>query len=256
MDLSIDKNSPSPIYQQIFDQIKAAILDGNIHSSGKLPSERELASRFNINRMTVRRAFEKLADSGFIVSKSGKGAFAPTPTLDQSVGRLMGFFSDMRERGLVPESRLLSVQKIRPPKEVSDFLFMGERKYVLRIERLLTASGMPYVHEVKYLNYRRCLQLEERDYKIEGNDFKYMDECVRCWTTADLCIGIEIISPETASELGFEQCSAVFLVKNRVKTFKNAPLSFIFSRYRSDLYNFKLSLSNYPSGTQINKQTT
>jgi len=99
---------------------------------------------------------------------------------------------------------------------------------------------------VKYLNYRRCVQLREREYKIEGNDFKYMDECVRCWLTADLCIGIEILTAETASGLGFDHCQAVFLVKNRVRTYENMPLSFTFSRYRSDLYTFKLSLSNYP----------
>jgi len=250
VDIHIDKDSPSPIYQQIIDQIKAAILNGNIQSSGKLPSERELATRFKINRMTVRRAFERLADSGFIVSKSGKGAFASPPKLDQSVGRLMRFFSDMRERDLRPESRLLSAKKVKPPREVSDFLFKGEKADVLRVERLLTANGIPYVHEVKYLNYRRCLQLKERGYEIQGNDFKYMDECVRCWITADLCIGIEILSPETASDLGFDQCKAVFLVRNRVKTFKNSPLSFTFSRYRSDLYTFKLSLSNYPSVSQ------
>jgi len=250
VDLRIDKDSPSPIYQQIIDQIKAAILDGSIQASGKLPSERELASRFNINRMTVRRAFERLADSGFIVSKSGKGAFASPPKLDQSVGRLMRFFSDMRERGLRPESKVLSAKKVKPHKEVSDFLFSGEKADVLRVERLLTANGIPYVHEVKFLNYRRCLQLEERDYAIEGNDFKYMDECVRCWITAELCIGIEILSPETVSDLGFGQSRAVFLVKNRVRTFQNKPLSFTFSRYRSDLYTFKLSLSNYPSVNQ------
>jgi len=143
VDLHIDKESPSPIYQQIVDQIKAAILNGTVPSSGKLPSERELATRFNINRMTVRRAFERLADSGFIVSKSGKGAFASRPKLDQSIGRLMSFFSDMTERGFRPESKLLSVKKLNPPREVSDFLFKGEKLEVLRFERLLTAKEPP-----------------------------------------------------------------------------------------------------------------
>lgn len=251
MDIRIDKDSPSPIYQQIVDQIKGAMLSGKIQSLEKLPSERELATRFKINRMTVRRAFEKLADSGFIVSKSGKGAFVAPAKLDQSVGRLMSFFRDMRERGLYPESRLLSAKKVNPPREVCDFLFKGEKADVLRVERLLTANGIPYVHELKYLNYRRCCQLEERGGKIEGNDFKYMDECVRCWITADLSIGIEILSPEKASDLGFDQCKAVFLVKNRVRTFQNTPLCFTFFRYRSDLYSFKLSLSNYPSVNQF-----
>jgi GntR family transcriptional regulator len=243
--IRIEKESPSPIYQQIFDQIRSAIIKGEVESSSRLPSERDLADSLKISRMTVRRAFEKLADSGFITSMGGKGVFVSPPRLDQSVGSLLNFFSDMRKRGLRPESRLLSVKKMKPPKEASDFLYGQNQNDVLRIERLLIANEKPYVHETKYLNYRKCLQLRERKNQIEGTDFKFMDECIKCWVNARVSIGLETLTRDFARKHGFGNCDLAFLVKKKVYTFENEPVSFLLLRYRTDLYTFNLTIFNY-----------
>lgn len=53
-----------PIYIQIHDQIKAKIEKGGWKIGDRLPSERELATQFNVSRMTLRQAIQTLADEG------------------------------------------------------------------------------------------------------------------------------------------------------------------------------------------------
>jgi GntR family transcriptional regulator len=243
--LQIDKQSPLPLYKQIFDQIQEAILTGKVEYNSKLPSERELSDSMGISRMTIRRAFEKLANNGLITSMHGKGIFVSPPKTDVSVQYIMNFFSDMRQRGLVPESKLLSVKKVTPPKEISEFLFDRDQDEVLKIERLLMGNRVPYAYETKYLDYKKCLQLKKSGYIIEGNDFKFLDECVRCWLYARVKIAIEEMDESPAQKVGFENCKITFLIEKKVHTFNNRPLSFILARYRSDVYSFKMNVFNY-----------
>lgn len=65
-------------YQVIVDQIKEYFLNGELQPGDKLPTERELASRFNVSRTSVREALRKLEIKGFIEIKQGSGSFIKT----------------------------------------------------------------------------------------------------------------------------------------------------------------------------------
>ena len=67
-------NSPK-ITDLIIDQIREAILNGEVKPSEKLPPERELVSRFKASRVAVREALKNLEASGLLVIKPGSGVF-------------------------------------------------------------------------------------------------------------------------------------------------------------------------------------
>ena len=64
-----------PIYQQIVDQIKAAILRGELQAEQPLPSIRVLAKELQISVITTKRAYEDLEKDGLIYAIPGKGSF-------------------------------------------------------------------------------------------------------------------------------------------------------------------------------------
>ncbi len=64
-----------PIYEQITDQIKAAILDGEINPGDPLPGMRTLAKDLGISVITTKRAYFELENEGFITTVVGKGCF-------------------------------------------------------------------------------------------------------------------------------------------------------------------------------------
>lgn len=75
MDIIITNNSESPIYEQIKEQIKAMILNGNLKEGDALPSMRLLAKELRISIITTKRAYEELEREGYIESYTGKGSF-------------------------------------------------------------------------------------------------------------------------------------------------------------------------------------
>lgn len=75
MDIIITNYSDKPIYEQIKDQIKAMIMNGELKEGDALPSMRLLAKELRISIITTKRAYEDLEREGFIESYTGKGSF-------------------------------------------------------------------------------------------------------------------------------------------------------------------------------------
>lgn len=75
MNIIISNISEKPIYEQIYMQIKGAILRGDLKEGEALPSIRALAKDLRISVITTKRAFDDLERDGFIYSVQGKGSF-------------------------------------------------------------------------------------------------------------------------------------------------------------------------------------
>ncbi len=75
MNLFIDNKSGTPIYDQIYSQIKCHIISGTLEEDEALPSIRNLAKDLRISVITTKRAYDELEREGFIYTVAGKGCF-------------------------------------------------------------------------------------------------------------------------------------------------------------------------------------
>ena len=75
MKLIISNVSGVPIYEQIKQQIKSAILSGELQEEEALPSLRTLAKDLKISVLTVTRAYSELEQEGFVKNVQGRGCF-------------------------------------------------------------------------------------------------------------------------------------------------------------------------------------
>ncbi|GAA3412561.1 GntR family transcriptional regulator [Paenibacillus hodogayensis] len=75
MKIIISNASDPPIYQQIKNQIKDAILHGELQEGEMLPSIRALANDLHVSVLTTRRVYDELEAEGFITTRAGKGSF-------------------------------------------------------------------------------------------------------------------------------------------------------------------------------------
>lgn len=75
MKIIISNSSQEPIYAQIVDQIKEAIMKGEIEENQSLPSIRNLAKELQISVITTKRAYDELEKEGYIVTIPGKGTY-------------------------------------------------------------------------------------------------------------------------------------------------------------------------------------
>ncbi|MBD7916279.1 GntR family transcriptional regulator [Clostridium sp. Sa3CUN1] len=75
MKILISNSSKLPIYEQIVNSIKEAIINGTLSPNEKLPSIRSLAKDLNISVITTKRAYDELERQGFIETVGGKGCY-------------------------------------------------------------------------------------------------------------------------------------------------------------------------------------
>ena len=73
MHIIINNSSMVPIYEQIIDQIKSAIIRGELQPDTVLPSVRSLSKELKISALTVKKAYDNLEEEGFTVTVHGKG---------------------------------------------------------------------------------------------------------------------------------------------------------------------------------------
>lgn len=72
---NIDQRSSTPIYQQLVQEVKEAVLRGVLQPGDKLPSVRDLASRLTINPNTIQKSYQELERQKVIETLRGKGTF-------------------------------------------------------------------------------------------------------------------------------------------------------------------------------------
>jgi GntR family transcriptional regulator len=75
MQILIDNKSGAPIYDQIYSQIKAQIISGELTPHTLLPSIRGLAKDLRISFVTTKRAYDELEREGFLYTVQGKGCY-------------------------------------------------------------------------------------------------------------------------------------------------------------------------------------
>ncbi|MFZ6849541.1 GntR family transcriptional regulator [Undibacterium sp. RuRC25W] len=73
--MTVDWHDQSPIYRQLKQKILSMILDGILKPSDALPSVRQVATEYQINPITVSKAYQELLDQGLVEKKRGIGMF-------------------------------------------------------------------------------------------------------------------------------------------------------------------------------------
>ena len=64
-----------PIYEQLMEQIKSDIIQSELKEGEALPSVRTLAGKLRISALTVKKAYDKLEEEGFVTTVHGKGTY-------------------------------------------------------------------------------------------------------------------------------------------------------------------------------------
>lgn len=99
-----------PVYMQVADQLRDAVLDGRLPAGADLPAERELCSQFGVSRTTVREALRALQARSLVVAISPTAPLRVADPEDVSSGPLRDTLGDLLRLGRVPLSDLIELQ--------------------------------------------------------------------------------------------------------------------------------------------------
>ncbi|MDO4344500.1 MAG: GntR family transcriptional regulator [Eubacteriales bacterium] len=82
MKIVISNTSEAPLYQQIKDQIKDAVLKEELTEGDALPSIRAFANDLKVSVLTIRRVYDELEQEGFVTSQVGIGTFVSASNIE------------------------------------------------------------------------------------------------------------------------------------------------------------------------------
>lgn len=207
----------------------------------RLPPERELAERLGVARETLRRALRELQAEGVLQRRQGAGTFVAGQSWVKPL-LLRSFSEDMRERGLVASSTLLSTRLVRADAKVATKLKAAPGSMVFELRRLRLASGEPMALEHAFLRAERlpgfdpaCLATQSL-YEVLARDHGIQ---VR---NAAQEIQATVVTEDEAALLDVAPFSPALLVERQVFSTEGEPVEFGKSLYRADRYRFEVNV--------------
>lgn len=160
--MAINKEYSTPLYQQLVDSVKAQIRDGILKEDDRLGSEQDISREYNVSRITVRKAFEILADEGYVTKRQGIGTFVSAKKVNNfNEGQARGFTEMCMQDGNVPSSELISVGWVSNVPSISRHLQVPEEDPVLRVLRVRKCDGVPVMVEDVYFPKRFSYLMSE-----------------------------------------------------------------------------------------------
>jgi len=138
-----------PRYLQLGRHIAQAIQDGALREDTSLPSERDMARFAQVSRVTIRKAIAFLANETLVTQRHGSGNYITPPgkKVPHTLTRISSFTEQMRRRGRMPKTEVISTGIVIPSPEEIVTLGLGANDKVARVERLRRADGVPMAFE-------------------------------------------------------------------------------------------------------------
>lgn len=227
--------------------LAAEIADVSLKPGDQLPTEDCLIARFEVSRITVRRAIQNLVSRGLVEIKRGRGTFVAAPKITQELTELTGFVEDMQTLGRKPTAHLVGKKIVAVDETVAHELALTRGERAVRIHRVRLADGVPISFDETYLpleigkkilanNLRTepIFSLLERKYNIPLVEAEYKLEAVAA--TADVSAALRV-----------PKGSPIFLIERTSYSTGGRPVDYERLYYRGDLIRFVTRLARKPS---------
>jgi GntR family transcriptional regulator len=231
------------LYSRVESVLASEIADGVLKVGDQLPTEDTLIARFEVSRITVRRAIQNLVGRGLVEIRRGKGTFVAAPKMTQELTELSGFVEDMHALGRKPTARVIGKEVVTADATVATHLALTKGERVVRIRRVRLADGVPLSFDETFLpleigkkiitnnlKVEPIFSLLERKYDIPLIEAEYKLEAVAA-------------EDEVASALRVKQGSPIFRIERTSYSTGNRPVDYEKLYYRGDLVRFVTRLA-------------
>jgi GntR family transcriptional regulator len=222
---------PTPKHVSITNALREECRDLAVGT--RLPSEKELAVRFEVSRMTVRQALDALEAEGRVERVPGSGTYVRRPTVAMGPN-LTSFTEDMTARGLLPRSRVVALDEVLAAQDVADDLGVAAESKVIRLERLRFADDEPMCVEVAYLPLRFRRVLDDAD--LEGSMHQALAKSGTVITYGTRRVRAATVQSSDAQLLGLPDQAPALEIVDVFCDANRRPVHRSRSRYRFDRY--------------------
>ncbi len=232
-----------PLYQRLYDDLKARIEDGEWKPGTPLPAESILAEIYGVALGTMRKAIDQLAADGLVERRQGRGTFVHRPMFTHSLFRFFRL-QDKAGHQIAPEGRILARELLPLPMAAASFLGLAEGTPAVRMSRLRLVDGEPILAEEVWLDpalFGEILTLPPEAFGPLLYPL-YEDRFGQVVVAAEENLTVETATPETAQRLGVAPASPVIVIERQAFGFGRRPLEWRRSVGPAERFRYRIEI--------------
>lgn len=242
-----------PLYSLVARRLREDVTTGGMRPGDRLPSERVLAERYEVSRVTMRSALNRLAEEGLISSAPARGWFlqenrsADHPALSNpGAGRTVQGFADYALRhGLAVRTRVLAAGVRAATIAEAEELRIAPGAPLFSMRRLRYLDELVVVVEYNRLPLALCPRLAETDF-TEASLYATLRQAdpPQAPHVADYSVEARQPDPEERDLLEITDTTPVLVATQLAFNQEARPLELTVAIYRGDRYRFRASITD------------
>jgi GntR family transcriptional regulator len=237
----------TPLYHQVYLALRQKILNGECDPKVALPGEHQLAAKYGVSRVTVRRTLEALELEGLVRRRRGVGTFPVEQAAERqeryNIGGLTGQAAGQAGQ---TEATTVSIEVIATPTDVAAQLGAGHPE-VTHILRRRSASDEPYTLMSAWLPQSVATTLGRRALQSDSLPLA-LEQAGIALTRAEHMITATIADDRTATQLQVPVGAPLIAMRTLFSDAHDMPVALIEALFRPDRYEYRTTLLRRGSG--------
>ena len=233
-----------PKYLLIYEWLSKQIESRQYRPGDRIPSEHELAAMFQVHRMTIRQAIEKLIEDHLLVRKRHSGTFLlseKSPMLiRRSLENVRTYYDDIRQAGFEPSYKTLEAKVISGTEPDVSKLGLQAGDPILSIYRMILANNMPLALEKCYLPNNLFPGLIDQNFDTALYDLMRDYQIVPHYAEQE--IGAVLPNASERKLLKVKETCACIQISSLVFDQSRRPIELSVALHRGDKYRFRCSI--------------
>jgi len=214
-----------PLYEEVKKKITESLIQGEWKPGEVIPSEVELACKYNVSQGTVRKAIDELSAESILIRRQGKGTYVATHNEENIQLRFLRLTSNLGLKEKL-DNQLVAFSKEKATNKLAKILNINPASTILSLKRILTFNEKPLILDVikipaqsfRGLTAEMVVQKKGSMYRMYETDFG-----VRM-LRADEKIKAISANFDAASLLNVKENSPLLSVERLSYTYDNKPL--------------------------------
>lgn len=237
-------NSKIPLYYQLENVLREKIVSGHFESGTRIPTELELIKQYNVSRITVRQSLQTLAEEGLIERRQGSGTYVSERRSEKRKFsediHLTSSLDELMALGVDSQIQVLEMNLVEADEHEAEVLQLKIGTPIYRLKRLRLYNSKPFGLLINYLPEEIGAKLAASE--LSGGALLHTIE-------NKLGIKLEYARQEIKAELADSYIAELLEVRpgtallsfeRTVFSEQKAPVEFVHSLYRSDLYGYSM----------------
>ncbi len=231
-------------YRQLASAIESDITVGRLKVGDQIPSERAMAERMGVSRMTARKALQELTSRGMLETRVGQGTFVSAPVIQQELSSLSGFTEEMERQGRQTSSIIVEAERRPATAEATRALDLPPLANVYRLTRVRLADGTPVALERTEIDARLTPDLLSKADFAKASLYKNLKTHFGILpATAEQTLEAAVADQESSLSLHVPIGDPILRQTRLTRDANGIPIEFVRSTYRGDAFVMKIKLS-------------